>query len=88
MNLSPSLQQAIEEIASSQGISTEQFIIQTLTEKISSIQQPALADSKPQTGLVEKDGIWVFNTEAIDFVDLNGLIAQSRDDRDLEQMGL
>jgi hypothetical protein len=88
MNLSPSLQQAIEEIALSQGISTEQFIVQTLIEKISSIQQPALTDSKLQTGLVEKDGIWVFNTEAIDFADLNALIAQSRDDRDLEQMGL
>jgi hypothetical protein len=88
MNLSPALQKAIEEVALSQGISTEQFIVQTLTEKISSIQQPALMDTKSQTGIVEKDGILVFNTEAIDGVDFNMLIAQSRDDRDLEQMGL
>jgi hypothetical protein len=78
MNLSPALQQAIEEIASSQGISTEQFIVQALTEKISGIQQPILPDSKLQTGLVEKNGILVFNPESIDRVDLNVLIAQGR----------
>jgi hypothetical protein len=71
MNLSPALQQAIEEIASSQGISTEQFIVQALTEKISSIQKPVQKDSEPQTGLVEKGGILMFNTESIDLVEEN-----------------
>jgi len=33
MNLSPALQQEIEKIATSQGISSEQFILQTLTSE-------------------------------------------------------
>lgn len=37
MNLSPALQQAIEQIATLQGVSLEQFVVQTLTEKISAL---------------------------------------------------
>jgi hypothetical protein len=88
MNLSPALQQAIEQIASSQGISPEQFIVQTLTEKVSSFQQPVPTASKPHTGLREKDGILVFDTESLEHIDFNTLIAQSREERSLEQMGL
>lgn len=88
MNLSPALQQAIEQIASSQGISAEQFIVQTLAEKISSLKQPDLTISTAQTGLREQDGILVFDTEALDHIDFNALIAQSREERASEQTGL
>ncbi|MCU0543684.1 MAG: hypothetical protein MUE44_16135 [Oscillatoriaceae cyanobacterium Prado104] len=88
MNLSPALQRAIEQIASSQGISAEQFIIRTLIEKISSLQKAEPTVSTSQTGLREEDGILVFNTESVDGIDFNALIAQSREERTLEQMGL
>jgi hypothetical protein len=38
MTISPALQQEIEQIAASQGISAEEFILQTLTEKINTLQ--------------------------------------------------
>jgi predicted HicB family RNase H-like nuclease len=38
MNLSPELQEAIAQIASNQSISPEEFIVQTLIEKIRSFQ--------------------------------------------------
>jgi hypothetical protein len=78
MNLSPAIQQAIEEIASSQGISAEQFIVQTVIEKISRCQQSVVSNSNAQTGLREKDDILVFDTEPLDHIDFNALIAQSR----------
>ncbi|PSB01070.1 hypothetical protein [Merismopedia glauca] len=87
MNLSPALQQAIKEISSSQGISPEQFIVQTLTEKIGKLKQ-SNQTSVSQTGLKERDGILVFETESLNGIDFNELIAQSRQERDLEQMGL
>ena len=77
MNLSPALQQAIEQIASSQGISSEQFIVQTLVEKINSLQSSSSAIEVAQTGLREKDGILVFDTESLDHIDFDALIAQS-----------
>jgi len=92
MNLSPALQRAIEQIASSQGISTAQFIVQTLVEKIKSLQPPSPAVSMTQTetqaGLREKNGILVFDTEPLDHIDFDALIAQSREERASEQMGL
>lgn len=88
MNLSPALQQAIEQIALSQGISSEQFIVQTLIEKINNLKPRDLMVSTSQTGLREQDGILVFDTEALDHVDFNALIAQSREERALEQSGL
>jgi hypothetical protein len=87
MNLSPAIQRAIEEIASSQGISAEQFIIQTLIEKISSCQ-PVVFNSDTQAGLREKDDVLVFDTESLDHIDFNALISQSREERDLEQIDL
>lgn len=81
MNLSPALQRAIEQIASSEGISPEQFIIRTLIEKISSLQKSESTVSTSQTGLIEQDGILVFNTESLDGIDFNALIAQSREER-------
>jgi len=86
MDLSPTLQQAIEQIAASQGLSSEQFIIQTLTEKINSFKQPTQASLTSPTGLRQKEGLWVFDTESLDHVDFNALITQSREECDWESI--
>ncbi|MBW4583003.1 MAG: hypothetical protein KME42_25835 [Tildeniella nuda ZEHNDER 1965/U140] len=88
MHLSPALQQAIEQIAASQGISPEQFIIQTLTEKIDRLKQPVSTPSTSHTGLRQKDGLLVFDTESLDHIDFDALITQSREECDWEQVGL
>jgi hypothetical protein len=43
--------------------------------------------SQSQHGLREKDGILVFETESLNCIDFNALIAQSREEQDLEQVG-
>ncbi|GAP95473.1 hypothetical protein [Leptolyngbya sp. NIES-2104] len=85
MNLSPALEREIREIASLQGISPEDFISQTLLEKISSLKQQAQKPSElPSSHLREKDGILVFDTDSLEHIDFNLLIQQSREDCDQE----
>jgi hypothetical protein len=86
MNLSPDLQEAIAQIATQQGISPEEFIVQTLTEKIRILQSSVSTPSTSQTGLKDKEGVLVFETESLDHIDFNALIAQSREERVWEQM--
>jgi hypothetical protein len=93
MNLSLALQQEIEEIATLQGISPEQFILQTLTEKISNLKQQipnssgAKSPHNPAAShLRDQDGILVFDTESLEHIDFNLLIQQSRE-HDWEQLG-
>jgi hypothetical protein len=76
----------INQASSSQSISSEEFIIQALTEKVNSLQHLAPASSTLQTGLREKDGILVFDTDPLDHVDFNALIAQSREEYGLESV--
>jgi hypothetical protein len=38
MTISPALQEEIEQVAALQGISAEEFMVQTLTEKINTLQ--------------------------------------------------
>ena len=94
MNLSPAIQQEIEQFAALQGISSEQFILQTLMEKINALKQqlpnPSSAkslSSSPDSHLRDQDGILVFDTESLDHIDFNQLIEQSRE-RDWEQLSL
>lgn len=92
MNLSPALQQEIEQIAALQGISPEQFILQTLMEKINVLKQQfpnpsgtkSLSNS-PDSHLRDQDGILVFDTQSLESIDFNQLIEQSRE-RDWEQI--
>ncbi|PSB09446.1 hypothetical protein C7B76_25290 [filamentous cyanobacterium CCP2] len=86
MNLSSDLQKAIAQIAIRQGISPEEFIVQTLTEKVKSLQSPGSSPATAQTGLRDKEGILVFETESLDHIDFNALIAQSREERAWEQI--
>ena len=76
MNLSSLLQQDIEQIATLQGISLDQFILQTLTEKISILKQQMVNRSNNTTSdrteshLREQDGLLVFDTESLDHIRL------------------
>ncbi|MBE9011213.1 hypothetical protein IQ250_13445 [Pseudanabaenaceae cyanobacterium LEGE 13415] len=89
MDLSPALEREIKEIASLQGVSPEEFISQTLKEKISSLKQQAQNSSELSAShLREKDGILVFDTDSLDHIDFDLLIQQSREDCDQEQIGL
>ena len=94
MNLSPALQQEIEQIAALQGISPEQFILQTLMEKINALKQQTpnslgtkSLSSSAKSHLREQDGILVFDTQSLERIDFNQLIEQSRE-RDWAQLGL
>jgi hypothetical protein len=95
MNLSPALQQEVEQIARRQGLSPEQFVMQAVTEKINAFKaqvDPALVDVALNAGsagsrLREKDGILVFDTESLDQVDFDLLLEQGRD-RSWEALGL
>jgi hypothetical protein len=70
MNLTPTLQREIDQLALSQGISSEQFILQAIAEKITILKQPA---SGAEASLKEKDGLLVFDTEPLDQIDFNRL---------------
>jgi hypothetical protein len=88
MNLTPTLQQDIEQLASSQGISLEQFIIQTLTEKVTLLKQHSQPVAAPATAsLREQDGLLIFDTEPLDHIDFDAIIDQNRD-RSWESLGL
>jgi hypothetical protein len=93
MNLSPPLQHEIEQIATLQGISPDQFILQTLMEKINLIKnQDTDRLNRPnvypaESRLQEKDGLLVFETESLSHIDFNQLLEESRE-RDWEHLGL
>ncbi len=93
MNFSPQLQQTIEKWASSQGISTEQFVLQAITEKIEALsqQQPEKYTqqnsennnllSDKQANIYRKDGILVVEAELPQDFDLNTFIDELREER-------
>ncbi|MBD2597681.1 hypothetical protein H6G74_25645 [Nostoc spongiaeforme FACHB-130] len=85
MNLPPQLQEKIEKWASSQGISTEQFILQAITEKITTLSQQELAEDTQlnpnQANLYRKDGILVVDAELPTNFDINTLIYELREER-------
>jgi hypothetical protein len=73
------LEAAIDAIRSLSS-SERQQLLQILIQSESSLES--------QHGLREKDGVLVYETESLDHIDFNALIAQSREERDLEQVGL
>jgi hypothetical protein len=85
MNLTPTLRQEVEQLAISQGISPEQFILQAIAEKIAALKP--LPKHTAEAQLVEKDGLLVFETDSLEDIDFNALIAQNRD-RSWEELGL
>jgi hypothetical protein len=93
MNLSPPLQQEIEQIATLQGISPDQFILQTLMEKVKLIKNQSTDRSSSSISslevshLQEKEGLLVFETESLNHIDFNQLLEEGRE-RDWEHLGL
>lgn len=92
MNFPPQLQQKIEKWASSQGISTEQFILQAIAEKIDALtQQTAEATnllSSNQPKVYRKEGILVVDAQLPENFDLNTFIDELREERIQDQMAL
>lgn len=95
MELSPKLQKAITAIAAQQGVSPEQFIVQTLTEKVKGFQQPQnqSAESPPKSShnesrIRDKNGILGIETTSLGHIDFNNLIEQLRIEREQELLGL
>ncbi|BAY64025.1 hypothetical protein NIES22_41160 [Calothrix brevissima NIES-22] len=93
MNVPPQLQQKIEKWASSQGISTEEFILQAITEKIELLsQQVTEENTQPNSqlnnllnnqpaNLYRQDGILVVEAELPENFDINNFISQLREER-------
>jgi hypothetical protein len=55
MTISPTLQQEIEQVAAAQGISAEEFILQTLTEKINTLQHKRIPGQYEDRLTIPKD---------------------------------
>lgn len=93
MNFPPQLQQKIEKWASIQGISTEQFILQAITEKIEVLSQQVTKEHiqqnsemnnllpHKQANLYRKEGILVVEPELPENFDINTFIDELREER-------
>lgn len=100
MNLPPKIQQQVEQWASSQGFSTEQFIAQAVAEKIAALSQggakehPEQYDSQSTNALSQqakvyrKEGILVVDAELQPDFDINIFIDKLRSERIFDQMAL
>jgi hypothetical protein len=75
--MTPKLEAAIAAIQTL-SLSERQELLQILAQRDSPLES--------QHGLREKDGIFVYDTESLDHIDFNELIAQSREERDLEKI--
>lgn len=76
MNLPPQLQKEIEKWATLQGIDPEQFVLQTIAEKISNLREQQQATTTLEHKLYRKDGVLVVDVAWDETVDVNQLIDQ------------
>lgn len=92
MNFPPQLQQKIQKWASSQGISTEQFVLQAVAEKIDALTQQTIEAtnvvSSNQLKVYRKEGILVVDAQLPENFDLNTFIDELREERIQDQMAL
>lgn len=100
MKFTPQLQENIEKWARIQGVSTEQFIWQAVTEKIDSLNQQVTEKSPEehselttisqsnQAKIYRKEGILVVDAELPENFDLNSFIDELREERIQDQMTL
>ncbi len=97
MNIPSQLQQQVEAWASRQGISTEQFVIQAIAEKIDDLSQQTSGGrseqdeatnivSSKQAKVYRKEGILVVDAELSENFDMNTFIDELREERIREQM--
>lgn len=86
------IQQKIEKLASSQGISIEQFVLQAVTEKIDALTQKKVELSKinssNQAKVYRKEGILVVDAELAENLDFNNFIDELREERIWDQMAV
>lgn len=100
MKFPPQLQQNIEKWARIQGVSTEQFIWQAVTEKIDNLNQQ-IPEKYPeehseltntiqsnQVKIYRKEGVLVVDAELPESFDLNSFIDELREERIQDQMAL
>ncbi len=99
MNLPPLLQQEVEKWASRQGISSEQFILTAVVDKVAALnhqpEESANAQDleaicvKPsqQPKIYRKEGILVVDADLPEF-DINAFIEELREERIQDQMAL
>ena len=88
MNLSPQLHQEVEKWSKIQGISSEQFILQAVAEKVSGLNQQINPPTSQEARVYRKEGILVVETEPMGNLDINAFIDELREERIREQMGL
>ncbi|AVH69823.1 hypothetical protein [Nostoc sp. 'Lobaria pulmonaria (5183) cyanobiont'] len=93
MNFPPQLQQKIEKWANSQGISTEQFVLQAIAEKIATLSQQVTEEHTQQNSeitnvlplnqpnIYRKEGILVVEAELPENFDVNAFIDELREER-------
>ena len=98
MNFPPQLQQKIEKWANSQGISTEQFILQAIAEKIDTLSQQLTEEHTQQNSemtnvlplnqpnIYRKEGILVVEAELPENFDVNAFIDELREERIQDQI--
>ncbi|MFN6564747.1 MAG: hypothetical protein RMY28_033815 [Nostoc sp. ChiSLP01] len=84
MNFPAQLQEKIQKWANSQGISTEEFVLQAVTEKINALTQQTLEAtnivSSNEAELYRKEGILVVGEKLPENFDLNTLIDDLREE--------
>ncbi|WP_335032678.1 hypothetical protein [Nostoc sp.] len=98
MNFPPQLQQKIEKWANSQGISTEQFVLQAIADKIDTLSQQATEQHTQQNSeitnilplnqpnIYRKEGILVVEAELPENFDVNAFIDELREERIQDQI--
>lgn len=99
MNLPPLLQQEIEKWANRQGISSEEFIITAVTDKVAALTHQAeesfdvqnfevVSANSQQPRVYRKEGILVLDADLPENFDINAFIDELREERIREQMAL
>ena len=101
MNLPPLLQQEVEKWASRQGISSEQFILTAVVDKIAVLNhqvpeesanaqdsKAASVKSSQQPKVYRKEGILVVDADLPEKFDINAFINELREERIQDQMAL
>lgn len=99
MNLPPLLQQEIEKWANRQGISSTEFIIMAVADKVATLthqeessdvqdSEVVSAKSSQQPRVYRKEGILVVDADLPENFDINAFIDELREERIRKQMAL
>ncbi|MEA5514351.1 hypothetical protein [Nodularia sp. UHCC 0506] len=83
MNFPNQLQQKIEEWASIQGVSTEEFVLEAIAEKINALSQQTIAQNSEATNqarIYRKNGILVIDVELPESFNFNNFTDELREE--------